>query len=132
MPEDVLEFGLIPELIGRLPVITPLMPLDESALIQILTEPKNALVKQYQHFFSMEGAEVEFTDDALKEIAHKALLRDTGARALRAVMEEVMLDMMYDLPDHESQGVRYLIDAAAVNGHKSLAEVDQIKKKESA
>ena len=132
MPEDVLEFGLIPELIGRLPVITPLMPLDESALIQILTEPKNALVKQYQHFFSMEGAEVEFTDDALQEIAHKALLRDTGARALRAVMEEVMLDMMYDLPDHESQGVRYLIDAAAVNGHKSLAEVDQIKKKESA
>jgi len=132
MPEDVLEFGLIPELIGRLPVITPLMPLDESALVQILTEPKNALVKQYQHFFGMEGAEVEFTDSALKQIAHKALLRDTGARALRAVMEEVMLDMMYDLPDHESQGVRYIIDEAAVLGHKALAEVDQMKKKESA
>jgi len=132
MPEDVLEFGLIPELIGRLPVITPLMPLDENALIQILTEPKNALVKQYQHFFGMEGAEVEFTESALKQIAHKALLRDTGARALRAVMEEVMLDMMYDLPDHDSQGIRYIIDKDAVLGHKSLADVDQMKKKESA
>ena len=132
MPEDVLEFGLIPELVGRLPVITPLMPLDEAALIQILTEPKNALVKQYQHFFAMEGAEVEFTDGALGQIAHKALLRETGARALRAVMEEVMLDMMYDLPDHESQGIRYIVDEAAVKGHKTLAELDQMQKKESA
>ncbi len=132
MPDDVLEFGLIPELIGRLPVITPLMPLDEDALINILTVPKNALTRQYQHFFAMEGAEVEFTDEALHIIAQRAIARDTGARALRAVMEEVMLNMMYDLPDMENEGLRYIIDADAVNGHKSLAELDQVQKKESA
>jgi len=132
MPEDVLEFGLIPELVGRLPVITPLMPLDQEAMVTILTEPKNALVKQYQHFFAMEGAEVEFTEAALQTIADKALARDTGARALRAVMEEVMLDMMYDLPDMDNEAVKYVIDADAVLGHKTLADVQQVKKKESA
>ena len=132
MPDDVLEFGLIPELIGRLPVITPLMPLDEDALINILTKPKNALTRQYQQFFAMEGAEVEFTDEALHIIAQRAIARDTGARALRAVMEEVMLNMMYDLPDMENEGIRYIIDADAVRGHKSLAELDQVQKKESA
>ncbi len=132
MPEDVLEFGLIPELVGRLPVITPLMPLTDEALIAILTEPKNALVKQYQFFFKMEEAELEFTADALKRLAEKARIRNTGARALRAVMEEVMLDMLYDLPDHENQGTRYIIDADAVDGHKSLADLEQQRKKESA
>jgi ATP-dependent Clp protease ATP-binding subunit ClpX len=132
MPEDVLAFGLIPELVGRLPVITPLMPLTADALMTILTEPRNALVKQYQHFFHMEGAEVEFTEAALQRVAEKALERETGARALRAVMEEVMLDMMYDLPDHDNQGIRYIVDLDAVNGHKSLAELRCEKKKESA
>jgi ATP-dependent Clp protease ATP-binding subunit ClpX len=132
MPEDVLEFGLIPELVGRLPLITPLMPLTDEALIAILTEPKNALVKQYQFFFKMEEAELEFTADALKRLAEKARLRNTGARALRAVMEEVMLDMLYDLPDHENQGTKYIIDADAVEGHKSLADLEQHRKKESA
>ena len=132
MPEDVLGFGLIPELVGRLPIITPLMPLDEPALVQILTEPKNALVKQYQHFFGMEGASIEFTEDALEAIAHKALVRDTGARALRAVMEETMLNLMYDLPDRENEGVKYIIDADAITQRKGIDELEQVQKKESA
>ena len=132
VPEDLLEFGMIPELIGRLPVIVPLMPLDEHALLRILTEPKNALVKQYQHFFGMEGAEVEFTDDALHAVAQKALERDTGARALRAIMEEAMLDLMFDLPDMDARGMRYIIDADFVRGHKSADEVLRVRKKESA
>ncbi len=132
MPDDVLEFGLIPELVGRVPVITPLMPLDEEALISILTEPKNALIKQYQQFFGMESAEVEFTDDALHIIAQRALARDTGARALRAVMEEVMLDLMYDLPDMDNENVRYIINADAIEGRKALGQLEQVQKKESA
>ena len=88
-PEDVIEFGLIPEMVGRLPIITTLSSLDESALIQILTEPKNALVRQYQRLFEMEDAELKFTDEALSLMARKAMKRDTGARALRAVMEEI-------------------------------------------
>jgi ATP-dependent Clp protease ATP-binding subunit ClpX len=132
MPEDVLEFGLIPELVGRLPVITPLMPLDIDALVRILTQPRNALVKQYQQLFSMEGAEVEFTDDALEVLAEKAMIRETGARALRAVMEEVMLDLMYDLPDHDSQGQRYIIDADAVERGTQLDDLDRVQRKESA
>ncbi len=132
MPEDVLEFGLIPELVGRLPVITPLMPLDAEALVRILTEPKNALVKQYAHLFGMEGAELQFTDDALGLLAEKAKVRDTGARALRAVLEEVMLELMYDLPDEDSQGVRYTIDAESVRTRTPLAELKQVKRKESA
>ena len=131
-PDDVLKFGLIPELVGRVPVLVPLMPLSEQALMRILTEPKNALIKQYEHFFTMEGAELSFTEEAMRSIAHKAMERDTGARALRAVMEEVMLDMMYDLPEMENQGVQYMIDDSAIAGHKSLADVRTGKKKESA
>ena len=130
--DDVLEFGLIPELVGRLPLVVPLSPLNESDLVRILTEPKNALVKQYQYFFSMEGAELEFTEDALMAIARKAMDRDTGARALRAILEEVMLDIYYDLPDTESEGIKFIIDEDVIHGHKTLAEVEQIKKKESA
>jgi ATP-dependent Clp protease ATP-binding subunit ClpX len=85
LPEDVLEFGMIPELVGRLPIITPLMPLDRAAMISILTEPKNAIVRQYQYLFSIEGARLEFTTDGLELIADRALTRDTGARALRAL-----------------------------------------------
>ncbi|NBB84584.1 MAG: ATP-dependent Clp protease ATP-binding subunit ClpX, partial [Alphaproteobacteria bacterium] len=134
MPDDILEFGLIPELVGRLPVITPLMPLDTDDLVHILTEPRNALVRQYQHFFSMEGAELEFTDDALEAIAEKALKRETGARALRSIMEEVMLDLMYELPDDDNTGARYMIDRDAVYGRKSLSDLRQrsAQKKESA
>ncbi len=100
-PEDLLRFGLIPELIGRLPVIAPLEPLSDDAMRQILTTPKNALVKQYKKLLAMEGAELEFRDDAIDVLIQKAKLRKTGARALRGVMEEAMLDVMYTLPDRQ-------------------------------
>jgi ATP-dependent Clp protease ATP-binding subunit ClpX len=100
-PEDLLRFGLIPELIGRLPVIAPLEPLSDDAMRQILLTPKNALVKQYKKLLAMEGVELEFRDDAVDTLIQKAKLRKTGARALRGVMEEAMLDVMYTLPDRQ-------------------------------
>jgi ATP-dependent Clp protease ATP-binding subunit ClpX len=120
---DVVEFGLIPELVGRLPVITPLMPLSYEALVQILTEPKNAIVRQYQHLFSLEGAKLTFTDGALMAIAQKAAKRSTGARALRAVMEEVMTDLMYDLPDMDNTNAEYIVDADHVEHPRSLKDI---------
>jgi len=101
MPEDLLKYGLIPEFIGRLPVICAVHNLDKHALIRILTEPKNALVKQYKKFFEFDGVELEFTDDALEAIADQALLRGTGARGLRAIMEEVLLSVMYEIPSRD-------------------------------
>ena len=101
-PEDLLKFGLIPEFIGRLPVIATLTDLDEKALVQILTEPKNALVKQYQRLFDMEGVQLSFTDDALSAVAKKAVLRKTGARGLRSIMEAILLESMYELPSMDS------------------------------
>ncbi|MCW3094794.1 MAG: Clp protease ATP-binding protein [Chthonomonadaceae bacterium] len=98
LPDDLLKYGLIPEFIGRLPVVATLDALDEAALIQILTEPKNALVKQYAKFFEYDGVELEFKDEALQLIAREAIQRKTGARALRTIIEEVMLDIMYELP----------------------------------
>ena len=97
-PEDLIKFGLIPELIGRLPVIATLEELDEAALMQILTEPKNALVKQYQYLFEMEGADISFTEGALDAIAKKAMERKTGARGLRSIVENALLETMYELP----------------------------------
>jgi ATP-dependent Clp protease ATP-binding subunit ClpX len=97
-PEDLLKFGLIPEFVGRLPVVATLEDLDEDALVEILTQPKNALVKQYERLFEMEEIGVEFTEDALRRIAQKAILRKTGARGLRSIMEAILLDPMYDLP----------------------------------
>src|SRR3954471_12561232 len=102
--DDLIEFGMIPEFVGRLPVLAPLDPLDEEAMMRILTEPKNALVRQYQKLFEMEGAEVEFEQAALKQIARLAKARDTGARGLRSIVEEVMMDVMYELPDMEHKG----------------------------
>ncbi|WP_066365879.1 ATP-dependent protease ATP-binding subunit ClpX [Neobacillus fumarioli] len=101
LPEDLLRFGLIPEFIGRLPVIASLEQLDEAALIEILTKPKNALVKQYQKMLEMDGVELEFEEDALKEIAAKAIERKTGARGLRSIIEGIMLDVMFDLPSRD-------------------------------
>ncbi len=98
LPEDLLRFGLIPEFIGRLPIVVTLDPLDELALRRILTEPRNALVRQYQKIFAMDGIELSFTKEALVSIAHRAQSRKTGARGLRSILEEVMLDVMYDLP----------------------------------
>ena len=97
-PEDLLKFGLIPEFVGRLPVLATLEDLDESALIQILTEPKNALVKQYQRLFEMEDVKLGFSEGALECIAEKAVARKTGARGLRSIMENILLDTMYELP----------------------------------
>ncbi|CAK7005456.1 ATP-dependent Clp protease ATP-binding subunit ClpX [Saezia sanguinis] len=97
-PEDIVKYGLIPELVGRLPVVATLGELNEDALIQILTEPKNALIKQYQRLFELDGAQLEFTASALKAIAKKAMKRKTGARGLRSILEEVLIDTMYDLP----------------------------------
>jgi ATP-dependent Clp protease ATP-binding subunit ClpX len=98
LPQDLLKYGLIPEFVGRLPIIVTLRSLDKSALIKILTEPKNALVKQYKKLFEMDDVELEFNDEALEKIADKAIERNTGARGLRAILEEIMLDVMYDIP----------------------------------
>jgi ATP-dependent Clp protease ATP-binding subunit ClpX len=97
-PEDLLRYGLIPELVGRLPIVGVLDSLDQESLVRILTEPKNAITKQYQRFFEMEGVKLDFTEDALHSIAQLAIKRGTGARGLRAVIEEAMLDVMYEIP----------------------------------
>jgi ATP-dependent Clp protease ATP-binding subunit ClpX len=131
-PEDLVEFGMIPEFVGRLPLCATLEPLDADILINILTEPKNAIVKQYKKFFRLEGSDVEFTPGALRLIAERALKRDTGARALRAVTEEIMLDLMYKLPDQQSQGGKYIIDESIVEGRASLFEIKPELRKESA
>jgi ATP-dependent Clp protease ATP-binding subunit ClpX len=101
-PQDLIKYGLIPEFVGRLPVVATLEELDESALVQILTEPKNALTKQYEKLFDMEGCEIEFREDALRAVARKAMERKTGARGLRTILEQVLLDTMYDLPSLEN------------------------------
>ena len=101
LPEDLLKFGMIPEFIGRLPVITSVDALDHDALMQILTEPKNALTKQYQKLFELDGVELEFTEEALTAVAEQAIKRGTGARGLRAIMEEVLLTVMFDTPSRK-------------------------------
>jgi len=113
LPEDLVRFGLIPEFVGRLPVIASVDPLSPEALVDILTSPRNALVKQYQRIFALDGVELEFTPDALVAIADLAMLRQTGARGLRAILEEVLLNTMYDLPSRDDVG-RCVIDAATV------------------
>jgi ATP-dependent Clp protease ATP-binding subunit ClpX len=132
LPEDVLEFGMIPELVGRLPIICPLMPLDRDAMISILTEPKNAIVRQYQYLFSLEGAQLEFTRDALELISDRALVRNTGARALRAVIDEIMISHMYHLPELDNTDSVYTIDAAAIERKSPLAQIVRRVGRESA
>lgn len=117
--DDLCHFGLIPEFIGRLPVVAPLDPLDEEAFVRILTEPKNALVRQYQKLFDMEGAELSFEPEALREIAKLAKSRQTGARGLRAIVEDIMLDVMYDLPEMERKG-KHVITSDIVRGKTKL------------
>jgi ATP-dependent Clp protease ATP-binding subunit ClpX len=114
-PEDLIKFGLIPEFVGRLPVVATLEELDEEALIEILTEPRNALTKQYQRLFDMEGVELEFREDALRAIARKAMQRKTGARGLRTILENVLLDTMYELPSM-SNATKVVVDDAVVTG----------------
>jgi ATP-dependent Clp protease ATP-binding subunit ClpX len=114
-PEDLIKYGLIPEFVGRLPVVATLDELDEDALVRILVEPKNALTKQYHRLFEMEGAELEFREDALRALARKAMLRKTGARGLRTILETVLLDTMYELPSMENVS-KVVVDETVVNG----------------
>jgi ATP-dependent Clp protease ATP-binding subunit ClpX len=114
-PEDLIKFGLIPELIGRLPVVASLQELDEAALVQILVEPKNALVKQYQKLFSMEGVELEVRPSALQAVARKAIKRKTGARGLRSILENALLDTMYELPTTEGV-IKVVVDETMIDG----------------
>ena len=114
-PEDLIRYGLIPEFVGRLPVVGVLEELDEVALVRILTEPKNALIKQYQRLFEMEGVELEIREDALRAVARKAMERKTGARGLRTMLEQVLLDIMYDLPSMKNV-TKVVVDEAVVNG----------------
>jgi ATP-dependent Clp protease ATP-binding subunit ClpX len=114
-PEDLIKYGLIPEFVGRLPVVATLEELDERALVQILTEPRNALTKQYIHLFEMEDVELDFREDALRAVAHKAMERKTGARGLRSILENVLLDTMYQVPGLEGVA-KVVIDAATING----------------
>jgi ATP-dependent Clp protease ATP-binding subunit ClpX len=117
--DDILEFGLIPELVGRLPVISSLTPLDEAGLVQVLTEPRNALVKQYSSLFEMEDSTLNFTEDALAAIARKAMSKGVGARGLRSIIESVMLEIMYELPE-QSKGLSYTVNDDVVEGREKL------------
>src|SRR5476651_676681 len=129
--DDLLGFGMIPEFIGRLPVLAPLDPLDEEALVRILTEPRNALVRQYKKLFDMEGAELEFTEKALQLIAKKARERDTGARGLRSIVEEVMTDLMFELPEMETKG-KFTVTEGVIRGSESMFEKKPTPDKKSA
>jgi len=120
LPEDLIEFGMIPEFVGRLPVIAPLKPLSLDEMVQVLMEPKNALIRQYQKFFEMENATLEFTKEALREIARKALERNTGARALRNIIEDLMLDLLYELPSRKDTQ-KYRVTPKVVRGEESLS-----------
>ncbi len=127
-PNDLLKYGLIPEFIGRLPVVVALNDLDETALIRILTEPKNALVKQYQALFKMEGVQLTFTPKAYKAIAKKAIDRGTGARGLRSIMETLLLDLMYELPGKKDLS-EVIIDEKVVAGDAEPTFVFENKEK---
>ncbi len=116
MPEDMLKFGMIPEFIGRLPVFTSVVALDRDALVRVLTEPRNALVRQYQRLFELDGVELEFSTDALDAVADQAILRGTGARGLRAIMEEVLLSVMYDVPSRDDIA-RVVVTGEVVENH---------------
>ena len=125
-PEDLVKYGLIPEFVGRLPVVATLEELDEDALVEILVEPKNALSRQYQKLFEMEDVKLEFRDDALRAVAQRAMLRKTGARGLRTILENVLLDTMYNLPSMKS-AVKVVVDEAAVTGENKPYVIYQSK-----
>ncbi|HHW44044.1 ATP-dependent Clp protease ATP-binding subunit ClpX [Desulfofundulus thermobenzoicus] len=131
LPEDLLKYGLIPEFVGRLPIIVTLDALDEDALIRILTEPRNALVKQYEKLFELDGVTLEFHPDALKTVAQEALKRNTGARGLRAILEDVMLEVMYDIPSRDDITKVIITRETILKKEKPLlVAVDRKKKKE--
>ena len=123
-PEDLIRYGLIPEFVGRLPVIATLDELDGEALIQILTEPKNSLTRQFRKLFDMEGVELDFREDGLRAIAERALARKTGARGLRSILESVLLDTMYDIPS-ERDVSKVVIDESVIRGESTPLKVYQ-------
>jgi ATP-dependent Clp protease ATP-binding subunit ClpX len=127
--DDILEYGLIPELVGRLPVTSALTPLNEDGLVRVLTEPKNSLVRQYQSLFEMDHCQLSFTDEALRAIARRALEKDTGARGLRSIIEEVMLDIMYELPDRKHPGGKYVVTKEVVDGTAQLFPLPESQSK---
>jgi len=129
--EDLIKYGLIPEFVGRLPVVATLEELDENALVQILTEPKNALIKQYQHLFEMEGAELEFREDSLIAIARKAMERKTGARGLRTIVENVLLNTMYELPSADNIS-KVVVDGGVILGESEPILVYETEKKKAS
>ncbi len=131
-PEDLLRFGLIPELVGRMPVCVPLDALDEAALVQILKEPKNALVKQYQRLFDLEDVKITFEESALRAVAQKALRRGTGARGLRAILEETLLETMFDLPGRDDIVEVKVTEAAVTTGGPPLLEIAPSRQKKEA
>ncbi|MFP4106791.1 MAG: ATP-dependent Clp protease ATP-binding subunit ClpX [Phycisphaerae bacterium] len=135
-PHDLVQYGMIPEFVGRLPCLTALEQLDVDAMVRILTEPKNAVIRQYKRLFEIEDCTIEFTDEALKAVAERALQRDVGARALRAVVENIMLDIMYELPENKEEGAVYEITAEMVGDAaptlKSAKKKKTRKRKQSA
>jgi ATP-dependent Clp protease ATP-binding subunit ClpX len=131
LPEDLLKFGLIPEFVGRLPVVGVVHNLDKDALMRILVEPKNALVKQYQKFFHFDDVDLVFSDEALDSIADEALKRGTGARGLRAILEEVLLEVMYDLPSR-TDVVKCMVDRDVVLSHVAPTLVTEDESRRSA
>ena len=131
-PDDLLRYGIIPELAGRLPVLVPLQSLDEDALVKILTEPKNALTKQYQRVFELEGVGLTFQPEALREAARKALTRQTGARGLRAILESVMTDIMFDLPSRHDVREVIITPESIANGVSPLVVTERPRQKKEA
>lgn len=128
-PEDIIKFGIIPEMMGRMPIIVTLDDLNKEALCSILTEPKNALVKQYKTLFQMENVELEFTDDSLEAIAQKAIKRKTGARGLRSIIENLLLDTMFEIPNNKNI-TKVIVDKEVVEKEKSPIIIYQDKKKD--
>ncbi len=119
--DDLIEYGMIPEFVGRLPIIAPLLPLSAEDLMRIVTEPRNALARQYQEYFRMEECEIDYTPEGLRELAERALKRDTGARALRAILEDLMLDPMFELPGLKKRGT-FVLTPEVVRGEKRLLD----------
>jgi ATP-dependent Clp protease ATP-binding subunit ClpX len=131
-PDDMLRYGLIPELVGRLPVTVALEALDEDSLVRILKEPKNALTKQYTKLFDLEEVKITFEESALRAIAQKAIKRGTGARGLRAILEEIMTDVMFDLPSRDDITEVKITESCVVNGTTPLLEISPKRHKKEA
>ena len=125
MPQDLLKFGLIPEFVGRLPIVATLQDLDKEALTKIITEPKNALVKQYKRLFELDNVELEFEKEALEEIVNKAIERKTGARGLRAILEDIMRDIMFDIPSDPRIEKCIITKQTVLNGEKPQVIINE-------